>query len=483
MNVLFDVVNKDCKIICNDATVFEKIRNEFSTENKAKKFARNKQFIPSKLYAITPTGIFEPGLANDIEQVIVSKQLASSIQWSEKFKAVGKPVCRASVYNDLAITLRDYQHQSVQECINCGRGICLLATGAGKTLIMASLAASFFNDASFKCLILVPDPGLAVQTCDDFKQYNVPFKVCAWTGQHKLDASAHVIIANHDIVLNRFDEHEWIEYVDVLIADEVHTIKKSNKINKIVSKIKTNCKFGFTGTLPTDASDKWNVIGKFGKILIRKSSHELREQSFLTNVDVKILRLTYASQPPKPTVTTDKKGNKLTTAVYRAELDFIYNSQFRNKIIQQLCNGFNNNILILVNHLTHGDALYQHLKQNCTNKCIEYIKGEVEINDREIVKQQMENTDNMVVVAMSSIFSTGINIKNIHMIIFAAGGKSFIRVVQSIGRGLRKNENKQKLNIIDLCDNLKYGIEHSKQRQNIYEQEKIQCNTTTFIEK
>jgi superfamily II DNA or RNA helicase len=114
---------------------------------------------------------------------------------------------------------------------------------------------------------------------------------------------------------------------------------------------------------------------------------------------------------------------------------------------------------------------------------VEYIKGEIEIDDREIVKQQMEIKNDMIVVAMSSIFSTGVNIKNIHMIIFAAGGKSFIRVVQSIGRGLRKNDNKQKLTIIDLCDNLKYGNEHAMHRQKIYEQEKIQFNVIPFIEK
>lgn len=483
MNVLFDVVNKDCKLICSDEQVFERIRSEFSTENKAKKFARNKQFIPSKLYAITPTGIFEPGLVDEIEHVIVAKQLASSIHRSAAFDAIAKPANNAKFYNQLSLELRDYQQQTVNLCIEQGRGVCLLATGAGKTLIMASLVSSFFKDATFKCLILVPDPGLAVQTYNDFKQYNVPFKVCAWTGQHKMDESAHVIIANHDIVLNRFDEHEWIEYVDVLIADEAHTIKKSNKINKIVAKIKTSSKFGFTGTLPTDAVDRWNVIGKFGKILIKRTSHELREQSFLANVNAKILKLTYAQQPPKPTITTDSKGNKLTTAVYRAELDFIYNSSFRNKIIQQICNGFNNNVLILVNHLPHGDALHQHLKLHCPNKHVEYIKGEIEIDDREIVKQQMEIKNDMIVVAMSSIFSTGVNIKNIHMIIFAAGGKSFIRVVQSIGRGLRKNDNKQKLTIIDLCDNLKYGNEHAMHRQKIYEQEKIQFNIVPFIEK
>ena len=95
----------------------------------------------------------------------------------------------------------------------------------------------------------------------------------------------------------------------------------------------------------------------------------------------------------------------------------------------------------------------------------------------------METNDNLVVIAMSSIFSTGINIKNIHMIIFAAGGKSFVRVVQSIGRGLRKNNNKQKLCLIDLYDVLWYGKNHARQRLKIYSEVKIKYSFTDFIEK
>lgn len=472
------------KLVCEDAAVLEKIRLEFSVENKAKKFARNKQFIASRLYAITPTGLFDAGLTREIAKIVAAKQLASSIKYTPESIQVFHPCkLKSSFYNDLSLPLRDYQEHAVEQCLEFGRGICQLATGAGKTLIMASLAASYFKDATYKCLILVPDPGLALQTYNDFVEYKVPFKCGVWTGQSKLDESAHVIIANHDIVLSRFKEHEWIEYVDVLIADEVHSIKKSNQINKIVSKIKTPHKFGFTGTLPSDAIDKWNVIGKFGSILTEKASHELREQNFLANVEAKVLRIKYVNQVNKPTVTKDSKGNKLSTAEYRAELEFIYHNKYRNNIIQQLCAGFNNNILILVNHLQHGDALYQKLNNALVSKSVQYIKGEVDLQEREEVKKQMEQDNNMVVIAMSSIFSTGINIKNIHMIIFAAGGKSSIRVVQSIGRGLRKNENKQKLSLIDVQDMLRYGADHGNERLKIYNKEKIKYTFIDFVEK
>ena len=123
---------------------------------------------------------------------------------------------------------------------------------------------------------------------------------------------------------------------------------------------------------------------------------------------------------------------------------------------------------ILLNNIDHGQHLYDILSENLKHKQVFFIRGEVEVEERDKVKEIMENNNNVVCIAISSIFSTGVNIKNLHMILFAAGGKSFIRTVQSIGRGLRLNENKDELVIIDIADKLEYGIEHSNKRKEIY---------------
>lgn len=484
MLVKFDIVDKKPCIIASD-DVLEAIRHEFSIENAAKSFVKGfkNKFIPSRLYAIAATGKYEIGLTPEIIRTIVSKQLASKIEISDAVLARLKPTIDASVYNEFTLQLRDYQQHGVKKALEQGRGICLLATGAGKTLLMASLVASAYSASKdFKCLIIVPDPGLALQTFNDFKKYNVPFQTCMWTGEHALDLNANVIIANQRIILTRAEENEWIEYVDMLIADEVHTIKKDNKINKIVSKIKTDRRFGLTGTLPVAALDKWNVLGAFGDVLIIKSSSDLRQQGFLTNVEAKIINITYKDKVAAPTQTLNKKGEKLTTAKYKAELDFIYHSEYRNSILKQLCCNFNNNVLILVNHLDHGATLHETLKA-CTNKQVYYVHGEVELNDRENIKQIMEKHNDVIVIAMSKIFSTGISINNIHMIVFASGGKSFVRVVQSIGRGLRLHESKDKLVIIDIHDVLQYGDNHSRKRLQIYDSEKISYKVIPFVEK
>ena len=120
---------------------------------------------------------------------------------------------------------------------------------------------------------------------------------------------------------------------------------------------------------------------------------------------------------------------------------------------------------------------------NVKGRQVYFIRGDVDVEERDRIKQLMEANTNVICIAISAIFSTGVNIKNIHMIIFGAGGKSSIRTIQSIGRGLRLHDNKEKLTIIDLADNLKYGKRHIEKRMEIYKQEKIPFTITNIVEK
>ena len=116
---------------------------------------------------------------------------------------------------------------------------------------------------------------------------------------------------------------------------------------------------------------------------------------------------------------------------------------------------FFNNTLILINNIDHGQHLFDLLSTALPHKQVYFIRGEVDVEERDRVKKVREDNNNVICIAISAIFSTGVNIKNLHMIIFAAGGKSFIRTVQSIGRGLRLSDNKEKLVIIDIADKLR----------------------------
>ena len=455
----------------------DSIREFFSVKDETARFrmrGRSRWAAPSRLYCITPTGLFEPGLFFDILSYVKREYPNEVVDMDQDILPIVKPTYKdVRAYDNLKYELRDYQLKSVKEALKFGRGIIKLGTGGGKTLTIASLLMSLYsNNPKIKILILVPDLGLVNQTYKDFEDYNVLFKFTRWTGKIKPDLTANCIIANRGILQSKFDENDWIKYVDVLVVDECHTIKKSNKVSKMVTQINTYNKFGLTGTLPDEKPEEWNILGKLGKVIYDKDSYELRLESYLTNVDVKIIQLGYKDKP------LFVSGNNN----FKAELDFIYNNEFRNNVIQNICKKFNNNSLILVNHLAHGDALQTTLSK-IHDKKVYFVKGEVDVEERDKIKKIMETNNDVICIAMSSIFSTGINIKNIHMIMFASGGKSFIRTIQSIGRGLRLHKSKNKLIIIDLVDKLKYGMRHSDKRKEIYSSEKINYTIAEIVEK
>lgn len=478
MEIFFDYNRSTNKVIfttdCTDE--FNRIREFFSVENTAAKFAkRYSRFIPRRKYIITPTGACDIGIYYLIRNYLIENQIICNINISEKLKPIiDESDTDQPVFLDFKFGLRDYQIDVLQRALNTGKGTCILGTGAGKTFITAALIENIYQRQKrkelFKCIIIVPDLGLVEQTYEEFNNLGITFKTTRWTGSHNPDLTSNVFICNIGILQSQFEQNDWVKYIDLLIVDECHKIKPDNKISKLISKIKTANRYGFTGTLPEEQIDKWSVIGKFGPVIYEKSSFDLRSEDFLTNVEIKILDIKYNQIP-----------HKLTANAYRDELNFIYSNNFRNGIIKGLCNKLNNNTLILVNHIEHGEILLQELS-TIEHKKVFFIRGEVEVEEREKIKKLMEETDEIICIAISAIFSTGVNIKNLHNIIFAAGGKSFIRTVQSIGRGLRKHISKTKLIIIDLADNLTYGKEHNKKRQEIYTKEKINFSVKTILQ-
>jgi superfamily II DNA or RNA helicase len=181
----------------------------------------------------------------------------------------------------------------------------------------------------------------------------------------------------------------------------------------------------------------------------------LRDEEYLTNVEVVMLKI----------------NHPYTVRGYKRELEIIQTDQDRHNIIKKIVKKMNKNVLILVNRIEHGDHLWETLQ--IEGKSTYFVHGEVPVETRSEIIQEMENNDNVVSVAISAIFSTGINIKNLHYIVFAAGGKSFIRTVQSIGRGLRLHESKEKLVIFDIYDNFKFSMAHAGERKKFYDEEQI----------
>ena len=279
------------------------------------------------------------------------------------------------------------------------------------------------------------------------------------------------------ILQSELSDTEWTENVDLLIVDEVHKVRRGNKINNLLKKIYTIHKLGFTGTLPEDILDQWNIFSKFGDVIYSKMSHELKAESYVTPAKVTALVLNYKSAP-----IFERTLDSTPADEYINEIRFLIVNEFRNGVIKHLCNKFDNNSLVLVDLIDHGQAIYDTIVKD-TTKEVYFIRGEVEVDERKRVQELMEKQSNICVIAISKIFSTGINIKNLHYLIFAGGGKAKVKIVQSIGRGLRLHEDKKELIIFDIADNLKYGMSHYQKRKQLYAQEKIPHSFTTCHEK
>ena len=452
---------------------FDEIRERFSVANKAAKFARWRgRYLPSRTYAITPAGRFEVGLYDEIQKFCVEQQYTEKLIVTDNFAKQAVPKYGINQLPTLKLKLRDYQSDIVTKCLNAGRGTVVLATAGGKTLTIATLLESIYkSDKNFTCALIVPDLGLVNQTYADFIDYGVNFTCSKWTGNNELDLSANVIICNMGIIQSSKSNVEWIRDIDVCVVDEVHKLRKGNKINKILKQINTPRRFGFTGTMPEDNLDQWNIVGKIGPIIYEKNSYQLRQDNYVSDVKVQILKIEYLGEPKY----VRYPGEQLNPSDrYRREIDFIIHNNFRNNVLGSLCNKLDKNGLIMVDYIEHGEILQRHLQSKCPDKRVYFIRGDVDVDDRDKVKRIMEEEDNVIVVAISKIFSTGINIKNLHYIVFGSGGKAKIKTIQSIGRGLRLHKNKSKLIIFDIADNLQYGTQHLQKRIELYQKESIE---------
>ena len=256
--------------------------------------------------------------------------------------------------------------------------------------------------------------------------------------------------------------------LDILIVDEAHILKKNNEINKILKFIKTNFKFGFTGTMPSSLIDEWNIIGKLGPIIYQEKTEDLKNKKYVSDFRIIILNLKH-QKTPKTSINLTKPAE-----AYQQEIDFLMQNERRNEIICNLANKLNQNSLIMVDRIEHGIIVENKLKNICNqDRPIYFIRGLTEMEERERIRKLMDNRSDVIVVAISKIFSTGINIPNLHNIIFASAGKAKIKIMQSIGRALRLHPTKSMANIFDVADNTKYGKIHVSERKKLYTSEKF----------
>ena len=254
-------------------------------------------------------------------------------------------------------------------------------------------------------------------------------------------------------------------FANSLLVSNCHGIRKNNNINKIFTLLKTPYTFGFTGTMPPSLIDQWNILGKFGPVNYEEKTINLEKKEYISSFQIIIIKIKH-KKIPSDIIALDRSMES-----YKKELEFLLQNDERNNIICNLAEKISNNTIIMVDRIDHGNNLTNYLIKK-SKKTVYFIQGSTEIDEREKIRALMNNNNDVIVVAMSKIFSTGINIPNLHNIIFASAGKAKIKIMQSIGRALRLHSNKKMASIFDISDNTRYAAKHLQERKKIYETEK-----------
>lgn len=479
----FDTVKRKPKII---SEFLSPIREVFSVEDKSQSFVRRRlgRNLPIRKYAITGAGYFDIPFFKVIKNVIDVQFPSLNILYTEAFLKNVKVDTLSETLPKLNFVPRDYQHDSALEALKHGHGVIVLPTSAGKTLVIALIAEAFLQSQKGKrVIVLVPNLQLVHQTYKDFvEDFGIdPNTVSIWTGNNDY-IDSNIVIANYQIILSeKQNSYNILKTFSCCIIDECHKIASADKITKLIKSLPYKNIFGFTGSLPKENYDIWSINRVFGPVIYFKKSIELRETKHISNVNVVALELNHNNIPEFTKPSLDNP-----TAGYEEENVWLQTNLFRNLVMLNLLTKLSTNTLILVDRIAHGEHLLQYFQNalELKDRQIYFIQGSVEVDEREKIRELMENSHGIICIAISKIFSTGISIKNLHNVVFGAIGKARIKIIQSIGRSLRLHHTKESATIFDIADiNLRYGYKHYTERKELYSQEKINLITKKIFEK
>ncbi len=360
---------------------------------------------------------------------------------------------------------RDYQIDAVYDALRYNRKLLISPTASGKSLMIYALVR-YFVQKDNKVLLVVPTTSLVEQMFKDFEDYGWDAKNHChriYAGRERTNVN-EVTITTWQSVYNL--DRGFFEDYDVVIGDEAHLFKSKSLVNIMDKLHHAKYRFGFTGTLDGTQTHKWVLEGLFGPSYKVTHTKKLMDEGHLSNLDIQCLVLKY-------------KPQKFET--YEDEIQFLISNEKRNNFIKNLSIDLKGNTLVLYSRVeAHGEVLYNLINKSVDSKRkVFFIHGGVKAEERESVREITENEENAIIVASYGTFSTGINIKRLHNIIFASPSKSRIRNLQSIGRVLRKGRMKSKAKLYDIADDLattsrkNYTLNHFIERIKIYVQEQF----------
>ena len=362
-------------------------------------------------------------------------------------------------------TPREYQIEGVYDALRHQRRLLVSPTASGKSLMIYSLVR-YYKDKGQKSLVVVPTTSLVEQMYKDFEDYGWDAeRYChkIYAGREK-ETSCPVTITTWQSIYKL--PRKYFEQFNVVIGDEAHQFKSKSLVN-IMTKLHTaKYRFGFTGTLDGTQTHKWVLEGLFGPAYKVIRTKELMDKGQLAKLDITCLVLRH---PPK----------KFET--YEDEIQYLITHEQRNNFLKNLALDMKGNTLLLYSRVaSHGEVLYNLINNNkSASRKVFFIHGGVVADEREKVREITESQNNAIIVASYGTFSTGINIRRLHNVIFASPSKSRVRNLQSIGRVLRKGKGKIKAMLYDVADDCthqsrkNYTLNHLIERIKTYNEEQF----------
>ena len=358
---------------------------------------------------------------------------------------------------------REYQVEGVYDALKHNRKLLISPTASGKSLMIYSIVR-YYVEKGKNTLIVVPTTSLVEQMYKDFADYGWDvgsFCHKIYAGKER-ETDSQVIITTWQSIYKL--PRKYFERFSVVVGDEAHQFKSKSLVS-IMSKLSdAKYRFGFTGTLDGTQTHKWVLEGLFGASYKIIKTDELMKKGHLAKLNINILLLKHSP-------------NKFET--FEDEIQYIIGHNRRNNFIKNLALDLKGNTLILYARVEgHGQPLFDLINNNKSDdRQVFFIHGGVETENREKVREIAESENNAIIVASYGTFSTGINIKNLHNVIFASPSKSRIRNLQSIGRVLRKSKDKTSAMLYDIADDITYNskknytLNHLIERIKIYKEE------------
>jgi len=377
----------------------------------------------------------------------VSKDTYSGTLWPKGHQLEGQP-----------IELRDYQVEIVNQFLANPQSLQEVATGAGKTLITAALSERVQQHG--RSIVIVPNKSLVVQTEADYinlgldvgvyfgdrKEYNKTHTICTWQSLNNLLKNTKAGEAEITIA-------EFLEGVVCIMVDEVH-MAKADALKTLLTGAMSHIpiRWGLTGTIPKSVYEQVALLVSLGPVIGKLSAAELQEKGVLAQCHVNIVQL--------------KDGVEFTN--YQSELKHLLEDEKRLDKIAQLIDKIKDsgNTLILVDRVNAGRELVSRLKDSV------FISGETKLTERKEEYDEVKTSANKIIVATYGVAAVGINIPRIFNLVLVEPGKSFVRVIQSIGRGIRKADDKDHVEIWDITSDCKFAKRHLTQRKAYYKEAK-----------